>query len=155
MLLTLLIGHPLTFGEYIMKNFCFYTVPLCLAALCTNAAVAAVPSVESVGTAAIIKCPTSTTGAAIPAVVYHSDKIVFTILDKLTATNAADQEKLSAIPLNTSLDIKIRDNPRAVANIKSKVLTFLGASVNPQFDNAAKIKIDSVEYAAVVCPKSP
>ncbi|MBK8814040.1 MAG: hypothetical protein IPN42_00270 [Methylococcaceae bacterium] len=114
---------------------------------------AVVPTVEDKGVAAITTCPTSPTGALIPATAYHSDKIVFTILGTLQAALAADQGALSKLLQNTEMDIKVRDNPRQVADIKSKVLSFLGAAVNP--NNAGLIKIISVEYAAVVCPKSP
>jgi hypothetical protein len=119
----------------------------------TGPALALVPGVDTKGVPAITTCPTSVTGAIIPATAYHSDKIVFTIADILLAANTADQNRLSTLPLNTELDIKVRDNPALVANIKSKVLTFLGAALTAT--NEQLIKIISVEYAAIVCPKSP
>ena len=121
--------------------------------LFANQALALVPSVETRGVPAITTCPTSPTGAVIPATPYHSDKIVFSIVGTLQAALTADQAALAKIPLNTELDIKVRDNPKQVADIKSKVLSFLGAAVTP--NNAGLIKIISVEYAIAVCPKSP
>ncbi|PPD40211.1 MAG: hypothetical protein CTY16_17905 [Methylobacter sp.] len=138
-----------------MKNFYLYSALFCTSLVFASTVAVAVPAVDNTGVAAIITCPTSATGAAIPATAYHSDKIVFAITDKLVAQNTADQIRLDAIPFNTPLDIKVKDDPRKVAHIKNKVLTFLGASTNPQLGNAAKIRIDSVLYAAVVCPKSP
>ena len=138
-----------------MNNNSLNFALICATLLSVNTAMAAVPAVEKVGVAAITVCPTSVTGAAIPATAYHSDKIVFAVIDKLVAQNTVEQERLNAIPFNTPLDIKVKDDPRKVADIKSKILTFLGASTDPQFGNAAKIKIDSVTYTAVVCPKSP
>lgn len=138
-----------------MKNFYLYSALFCTSLVFASTVAVAVPAVDNTGVAAITTCPTSATGAVIPATAYHSDKIVFAITDKLVAQNTADQIRLDAIPFNTPLDIKVKDDPRKVAHIKNKVLTFLGASTNPQLGNAAKIRIDSVLYAAVVCPKSP
>jgi hypothetical protein len=115
-----------------------------------NPATAAVPPVDGKGTAGITACPTTTLN--VPSV-YHFDKIVFTILNKLPAATATDQQALSALPLNTELDIKVIDNPKTVADLKSKVLTFLGAVVNA--DTRPLIRIVSVTYAVVTCPKVP
>lgn len=127
-----------------MKNL---TLLLGVTLFYAGTAVALVPSVDNIGRPAITTCP-----GTLKTTVHHSDKIIFAILDKLEAANPQEQEKLNAIPLNTPLDIKVRDNPNAVANLKKKVLSFLGASLaNPS--NEKNIRIDSVEYAAVVCPK--
>ncbi len=137
-----------------MNKFSLFTIFTVLTGLfAANTTVAAVPAVDAKGVAAIVTCPISATGAVIPATAYHSDKIVFSISGILQAALAADQTAISKLPLNTELDIKVRDNPRLVADIKSKVLSFLGAAVNP--NNAGLIKIISVEYAIAVCPKSP
>jgi hypothetical protein len=68
---------------------------------------------------------------------------------QLTALVAGDQIALNAVPRLTTLDIKVLDDPRSVADVKGKVLTFLAAA-----DTAANrngIRIDDVDYA-VVCP---
>lgn len=122
----------------------------CTAAmLFCNSATAAVPPVETRGVAALTVCPTT---LAAPTAVY-SDKIVFKIIGTLIANLPADQGALDKLPRGTELDIKIRDNPKYVANIKSKVLSFLGAQSNA--NNAGSIQILNVLYTAVVCPKLP
>lgn len=137
-----------------MNKFSLFTIVAVLTGLLVaHTAAAIVPAVDTKGVAAIVTCPTSATGAVIPTTAYHSDKIVFSISGILQAALAADQPTIGKLPLNTELDIKVRDNPRLVADIKSKVLSFLGAAVNP--NNAGLIKIISVEYAIAVCPKSP
>jgi hypothetical protein len=125
---------------------------LAAAPLYAGPAVSAVPPVDKLGLAAQVTCPTPLNAAAI----YHFDKIVFMIIGQLHAATVGiptDQAALNALPLNTELDIKIRDNPRTVADLKSKVLSFLGAAVDPE--NAKFIQIREVTYTAVVCPKSP
>ena len=110
---------------------------------------AAVPTVEAVGRGAIDECP-----VASKVKVYHSDKIVFMIGNGvLQPLIAADFNTLNALPRLTELDIKIRDNPAAVANLKAKLLFFLGAANTAA--NRALIRITDVEYTAVVCPKIP
>jgi len=109
---------------------------------------AAVPPVEKAGKAAITSCPDSA-----KTLVYHSDKIVFIIgASGLKATLAGDQPKLDALPRQTELDIKIQDKQNYVADIKAKVLDFLGAAIIPE--NLSNIQIRDVEYTAVVCPKT-
>jgi len=122
---------------------------LAAAAFYSGQAAAVVPPVEVAGVAAVTACPTTLTTAT----PYYSDKIVFEITGQLIAVNPADQPKLNALPRNTELDIKVRDNPRAVADIRAKVLGFLGAVYN--VDTASFIKIISVEYTAILCPKAP
>lgn len=80
---------------------------------------------------------------------YHFDKVVFIIGGQLTAVKPEDQPALDALPRNVPLDVKLRDNPKAVANLKYKILTFLGAV--PSGANASSISIQDVAYAAVVC----
>jgi hypothetical protein len=86
-------------------------------------------------------------GVAVRAV--HMDKIIFRITDELLAAAAADQAQLDAVPRNSALDIKVLDDPRTVADLKAKVLTFLGAQVTAANRNA--ITVTDVDYA-VVCP---
>ena len=114
-----------------------------------NPALAAVPLVDGRGTAAITQCPAQSDVAQ----VFHSDKIVFIIEGPLRAAIATDQEALDRLPRKVELDIKVRDNPARVANLKSKVLSFLGASIDPAIQNDSNITITDVEYTAVVCPK--
>jgi hypothetical protein len=108
---------------------------------------AAVPPVDSVGKAGNIRCKTVAGGGVIRAV--HTDKIIFELLGTPQAQLAADQPALNQVPVNDELDIKVLDDPNTVADLKGKVLTFLGA-----VDSAANrqlVKIIDVDYA-VVCP---
>ncbi len=107
---------------------------------------AAVPPVDSVGKAAIIKCGT-TNGVIIRAA--HADKIVFVILGFLQAQTPNDQPALDLLPRNDPLDIKVLDDPKTVADLLGKVLTFLGAADNTA--NRQNIRILEVKYA-MVCP---
>ena len=106
---------------------------------------AAVPAVDARGVAALTVCGTT---ATVPTIL-HSDKIVFFITGQLGAAITADQAKLNALPRGTPLDIKVRDNPAQIADLKGKVLSFLGAAVNPE--NAQSINITAVLYATAVC----
>lgn len=121
---------------------------LALGLFMANSAHAAVPTVEYIGKAAITNCPTALNSS----LVFHSDKIIFMIgegvLQPLATTDFA---ALEALPRLVELDIKVRDNPNNVADLKGKVLTFLGAA--PSKENRELIKITDVEYTAVVCPK--
>jgi hypothetical protein len=108
-----------------------------------------VPPVDPNGRPAVVVCDV-VGGTAIPAV--HMDKIIFHISGPLVAMVQADQPALNAVPQNSRLDIKVLDNPRTVADLKAKVLTFLRAAVNPA--NRNNIVIDDVDYA-VVCPRIP
>jgi hypothetical protein len=71
--------------------------------------------------------------------IQHWDKIIFSII----SPDFAKKVNLSA---NTELDIKVLDNPKQVADLKQKVLNFLG---NPS-ENKTSLKIIDVEYA-IVC----
>lgn len=64
---------------------------------------------------------------------------------------AADAGPLNALPRNTDLDIKIIDNPRTVADLESKVLSFLGAQPGNAV-NRQLLRISDVEYTTIVCP---
>ena len=119
------------------------------AMLFCNLATAAVPPIEGTGAAAITACPTPLAHET----AFYSDKIVFKITGPLTAHLPEDQAKLNKLPRFTELDIKIRDNPNRIANIKSKVLTFLGAQ--PNATNAGYIEIGDILYTAIVCSETP
>jgi hypothetical protein len=115
-----------------------------------TAAYATVPPVDAQGAPARIRCGTSAGGVAIYAA--HADKIIFSLTGALPAADPDDQGALNAVPRDTELDIKVLDNPRTVADLKGKVLTFLGA-----VDSAAtrqSVKIIEVAYA-MVCPNTP
>jgi hypothetical protein len=115
-------------------------------------AMSAVPPLETAGRGAITTCPSITTTGQ--AQVYHSDKIVFKIgQGNLQPLIAADFAALNALPRLTELDIKIRDNPLAVADILAKVLSFMGAANTA--GNRALIQVTGVLYATAVCPKAP
>jgi hypothetical protein len=75
--------------------------------------------------------------------VQHWDKIVFMILDPKLASKAN-------VTSNTELDIKVLDDPREVADLKQKILNFIGA---PN-ENKSSIKIVDVEYA-IICAMQP
>ena len=107
---------------------------------------AAVPPVDGVGKPALIRCGT-TNGVVVRA--SHADKIVFAILGFLQAQIPADQPALDMLPRNDGLDIKVLDDPKTVADLLGKVLTFLGAADTPV--NRQNIRIMEVKYA-MVCP---
>lgn len=121
----------------------FFTTAVVLS---STQALAVVPTVDGKGVAAAATCTLA--GAQVP--VHHYDKIIFMVGGTLKAALTADQTALANLPLNTELDIKVRDNPRTVADLKGKVLTFLGATTDLQ--NRSLIKIIDVEYA-VICAK--
>ena len=108
---------------------------------------AAVPVVDPLGRPAQIVCGTSAAGVTIYAA--HADKIIFRLAGPLQAANAADQPILDLVPRNTELDIKVLDNPKRIADLKGKVLTFIGAVDNTA--NRGGVGIMQVQYA-MVCP---
>jgi hypothetical protein len=108
-----------------------------------------IPPVDPIGLPAVVVCDA---GGGAPIQAVHMDKIIFHITGPLVAMVQADQPALNAVPQNSRLDIKVLDNPRTVADLKAKVLTFLRAAVNPA--NRNNIVIDDVDYA-VVCPRIP
>ena len=108
---------------------------------------AVVPIVESLGTRAQITCGTTPAGVTLYAA--HADKIIFRLAGQLQAANAADQPALDLVPRNTELDIKVLDNPKRIADLKGKVLTFIGAADTTV--NRGGVAILQVQYA-MVCP---
>jgi hypothetical protein len=130
-------------------NVTKHIVPIALAMAVVFPAIsqADVPIVDGVGAAAKVLCKVLPNGTQVTAV--HMDKIIFRIVGPLTAVNAADQMALDLVPDQTTLDIKVLDDPATVADVKGKVLTFLGAADSAV--NRGSIKIDDVDYA-VVCP---
>lgn len=114
------------------------------------ASLAVVPVVEAVGKGAVISCGVTTAGVTVYA--QHADKIIFRLGGALQAANAADQPQLDQVPRNTELDIKVLDNPRRIADLKGKVLTFIGAADTAA--NRAGVGILQVQYA-MVCPAVP
>ena len=108
---------------------------------------ALVPPVDRVGRPALIICP----AAAPPQAIFHFDKVIFQLAPgNLFAINANDAAALNALPRDTDLDIKIVDNPKTVAALEAKVLSFLGAR-NIEV-NRDKLTISDVELSSVVCP---
>ena len=128
-----------------LRSFCGSAVVTVLACVC-GLAQADVPPVDPIGQPAIVLCKV-VNGQPVRAV--HMDKIIFHITGELVAANQNDQPQLDAVPRNRRLDIKVLDDPRTIADLKAKVLTFLGAAVLPA--NLNTIVIDDVDYA-VVCP---
>jgi hypothetical protein len=107
---------------------------------------AEVPEVDGDGVPAVVVCRLNAAGNPMPAI--HMDKIIFRITGDLAAANNADQAALDDVPRSSRLDIKVLDDPTTVADLKGKVLTFLGALDNEA--NRLQIAIDDVDYA-VVC----
>ena len=108
---------------------------------------ATVPQVDKFGKPAVIRCGATSAGKVVYA--SHADKIVFVILGFLQAQLPADQPALDMILRNYELDIKVLDDPKTVADISGKVLTFLGAMDTTENRNA--LRIMEVKYA-MVCP---
>jgi hypothetical protein len=103
---------------------------------------------NGVGTGAAISeiiknCGKPTETVCNPDNVQHWDKIVF----KINSTELAKRVNLTA---GTELDIKVLDNPTEVADIKKKVLDFLGVPSAKR----ETIQIIDVEYA-IICAKLP
>jgi hypothetical protein len=73
----------------------------------------------------------------------HWDKIVFMITDPKLATK-------TNLTANTELDIKVLDDPKKVADLKQKVLNFLGNAKG----NKSSIRIIDVDYA-IICALPP
>ena len=120
---------------------------LILAAIIPATSLAVVPLVDPVGRPARILCGNTAGGQPIFAA--HADKIVFALSGGLPAVDPDDQGALNAIRRDTPLDIKVLDDPRTIADLKGKVLSFIGA-----VDNAATraaVRITEVKYA-MVCP---
>ena len=127
-------------------------IALALAAACATLSIpaiteAAVPPVDSVGKPALIRCGVTANGQIIRA--SHADKIVFIIVGFLQAQLQADQPALDMLVRNSELDIKVLDDPKTVADISGKVLTFLGAADTSA--NRQQLRIVEVKYA-MVCP---
>lgn len=118
--------------------------------LVSGQALAVVPPVETFGAGAIAICSFDGTNNV---AVQHFDKIIFQIDTQLQPAPGADPAALAAIPRMTPLDIKVRDNPRAVADLKAKVLTFLMAAVTPA--NRAAIRIIDVDYSTICARLGP
>ncbi len=135
------------------KSFALTAVSLAAASfmMIAGQAQAVVPPVDPKGVAADSQC--GTLPGTPPGQVRHFDKIIFSIVPNvlggtLVAANPADQRRLSSVPRNTELDIKVVDNPKTVADLKAKVLSFLGAAVTAA--NRQQIRIIDVDYA-VIC----
>ena len=115
-----------------------------------DVAYAAVPPVDRAGKPALVVCPTTTAGA--PNRIDHFDKVIFQIaVGDLVPIAANDAAALKVLPRNTDLDIKIIDDPRTVADLESKVLSFLGAQPRSS-GNRELLRISDVEYTTIVCP---
>lgn len=83
------------------------------------------------------------TNVCAEAGVQHWDKIVFMITDPKLASKAN-------VTANTELDIKVLDDPQKVADLKQKVMNFIGTPNG----NKSSIKIVDVEYA-IICAMPP
>jgi len=136
------------------RSILFFPISVAAFVLYSAQALAAVPTIDPRGVPAVAACPPTAAGTNGSAVL-HFDKIIFMVTGKLIAANPNDQPALDKVPFNTELDIKVKDNPRTVADLKGKILTFLGAadlSSPIANDNRLNIHIINVEYA-VICGK--
>jgi hypothetical protein len=144
-----------------MKNSILLFTPLLAAAAAALYAdgVSAAPPVDMIGRPALVACPPATATANASSI-QHFDKIIFKITGHLIApastTGAANaqgilDEFVKGV-MDKPLDIKVVDNPKTIADLKGKVLSFVGADPkNPE--NWPLVEIIDVEYASVVCPK--
>lgn len=121
-----------------------------IAAVATLPALADTQTVDRIGKPAKIRCNVWTDGT--PIFAEHADKIVFRLTGALQAANPVDQVALDQIVRNSKLDIKVIDDPTTIADLKGKVLTFIGAVDNAVSRNS--LLIDEVLYA-MVCPVRP
>jgi len=137
------------------RSILFFPISVSACVLYSAQTLAAVPPVDGKGVPAVATCAPTVSGTN-GAAVLHFDKIIFMITGKLVAANSSDQPALDKVPLNTELDIKVKDNPKTVADLKGKVLTFLGALPNSTAalpnQNRSFIQIIDVEYAVVCAP---
>jgi len=137
------------------RSILFFPISVAAFVLFSAEALAAVPPVDGKGVPAVAVCPPTVAGT-VPFRVSHFDKIIFQLLGKLIAANPNDQPALDKYQIDTPYDIKVKDNPATVADLKGKILTFLGAadSTSPTGGNPNRqaIQILEVEYA-VVCAK--
>jgi hypothetical protein len=133
--------------ERVMKKSSLLSVVIAMTAVAAaDVAYAAVPPVERAGRPALSVCP-----AGAPERIFHFDKVIFQLAPgNLVPIIPADQAALNALPRDTDLDIKINDDPRRVAVLESKVLSFLGAANN--VNNRDRLKISDVEFTSIVCP---
>ena len=134
-----------------MKAIHLLAMPLlAISTLQPLAALAVVPTVESVAAPAQIRC--NVTAGANNVYAVHADKIIFRLTGPLQAVDPADQAALDKIPRNSELDIKVLDNPFSVADLRGKVLSFIAAVDNA---NARQfVAIVDIDYA-MVCPLKP
>jgi len=132
-----------------MKAFSI-SIAAALAVFASIPAQADTQTVDRIGKPARIRCNITADGTAVMA--EHADKIIFHLTGALPAIDPVDQAALNAIPRNSKLDIKVLDDPTTIADLKGKVLSFIGA-----VDVAATrdvLVIDEVAYA-MVCPVRP
>ena len=129
------------------RRVCAPAAALILAAMIPATSFADVPIVDPVGRPARIVCGNTAGGQQVFAA--HADKIIFTLSGPLAALQQGDQAALDNVPRDTELDIKVLDDPRTIADLKGKVLSFIRA-VDSAVARAA-VKIIDVEYA-MVCP---
>lgn len=74
----------------------------------------------------------------------HWDKIIFKIVDQNIAKKIQQ-------PFDSELDIKVLDNPKKVADLKKKILDFVGLAVTPE--NRKAIEVIDVNYAIICMEK--
>ena len=128
-----------------MKTSLLLAAVALVTGIATSPASHAEIQVDFLGRPALVRCP-SPPGTVVRGV--HMDKIIFHITGDLVAPDPVVQAQLNLVPKNSKLDIKVLDDPNTIADLKGKVLTFMGAPNSPF--NRDRITIDDVDYA-VVC----
>ena len=129
------------------KLFFLFSLLITLELFLANQAAAAVPTFDNIGKPASVQC---TATDRYYKRIYHFDKIIFKILPgNLQPVYANDYWILNKLPRNYELDIKVLDDPRTIAGLRGKVLSFMGAALTDA--NAKLVNIVDVEYATAVC----
>lgn len=142
-----------------MKSPTSLLIPLLAAAALYAGSATAAPPVDMIGRPALVACPPATATANASSI-QHFDKIIFKITGHLIApastTGAANAQAILDDfvkgVMDKPLDIKVVDNPKTIADLKGKVLSFVGADPK-NAENWPVVEIINVEYSAVVCPK--
>ncbi|MGH8581838.1 MAG: hypothetical protein ACREWG_03435 [Gammaproteobacteria bacterium] len=133
------------------QKHCLFRATLTAAVLVLTSAsaLAVVPPVDSNGVPAAASCPRDPITRKRLRLL-HFDKIIFVLNQTLIAADPADQAAINQLPIHEELDIKVVDDPRTVADLKGKVLTFLMAANT--FSNRGHVQIVDVDYA-VICAR--
>ena len=131
--------------DRVMKKSTLLSVVIAMTTVAAaDVAYAAVPPVDRAGRPALSVCP-----AGPPGRIFHFDKVIFQLSPgNLLPIIAADAVALNALPRNADLDIKINDDPRTVAVLESKVLSFLGARNNVANRTSSEFRTSNIRRSS-------